>query len=659
MIRGGNDAAGINKDRRPNLLWIMTDQQPISTIRAYGNERVQTPNMDSIAANGVRFDNFYIVGFPCSPSRASFLTGLLPHAHGVFTNNIPLDDKMVCLGDILKVHGYSTAYIGKWHLSGYMYRGIKGRKPFDGLWRYKVIPDPEEGVRLEKVPGGTGEDEPVHGFTDRWVGGWRHFKEYLTRVGLGELVERHPGLGNHNMLPSAPEGKHMYSKLPQEHHEAAFLSREAAQFIREHADGSRPFCVVLSIYGPHLPVAPPKPWDEMYDPKEVPLPSNFHDELIGKPRSQRLNKLCYRLPTWKEEQFRDYIARYWGYVSYIDHQIGEVLRTLEETGRMQDTIVLFTSDHGDMVGAHGMIFKLRCGYDELMRVPFMIRYDGTLPRGVVCEALVSSVDVLPSLLELMGIPAPSGLQGRSFIPLLRGKRERIHDAVFTEILSTIIVRTDRWKFCLNWRPRDLDELYDLRNDPGEMHNLAYEPEYAGVIEDMRRMIAEWLEETDHPFGELIMKAAAKRVEYYDVWPEVTDFKHLGDDRFSIGWVWHVEDELPRDLKYWTFVHFTNRRYGRDGDIAFRVVKWPNMPTTEWRKGSTVKMGPFEVQVPEHCGDGEYAVRVGLYNPDVHKGLQLMRGPSNYVEVGKLTIRRTEEGVRKMKFEPLEPRSPSP
>ena len=349
---------------RPNILVIITDQQPFTTIGAYGNPLVKTPNIDRLAREGMRFEEYHIAAFACCPSRACYWTGLWSHHHGVITNEIVLRDDIPTLGSIARAAGYQAAFVGKWHLGGNMY--VRSEKD---QWSLRRIENPDDYVFDNHGPWPGGEDEPQGGFLDKWVGGWRQYHEYLRRVGLGELGM----IGCHNMAPSGPEGQHIYSRVPAAHHR--WPSWPARPRSSSAASGTaKPFCLVLSIYGPHHPVAPPKPWDTMYDPRSVPLPENFHDDLSGKPLAQQNDAVCRRAGHWSEAQFRDYIARYWGYCSYIDNQVGRVLKALGDEKILDQTIVVYTTDHGDMLSAHGFVFKFGSGYDELMRVPLVIRY---------------------------------------------------------------------------------------------------------------------------------------------------------------------------------------------------------------------------------------------------------------------------------------------
>ena len=275
---GGAVAAGMlapwaaAQAKRPNLLFIMTDQHPFGAIGAYGTAGVKTPNIDRIAAEGVRFDRFYIAAFPCSPSRASFLTGRHAHNHGVVTNDVILSDAVPSLGAALKRAGYHTGYVGKWHLTGQMYRGRTGA-PMNNEWYYERVPS-ADGFRFERKPGGTGEDVPQHGF-DYWVGGWTHYHDYLRQAGLEKFAEQK--IGNHSIAASGPEGTHIYSEVPEDHHMSAFLAGNAVKFLEEQHGQDAPFGLVLSFYGPHLPVAPPRPWDTLYGLAEASLPASYPD----------------------------------------------------------------------------------------------------------------------------------------------------------------------------------------------------------------------------------------------------------------------------------------------------------------------------------------------------------------------------------------------
>jgi len=490
------------KDQPMNVVFIMTDQQPKSTLGCFGNPLNPTPNLDRLARTGMRFSNFYISAFPCSPSRASMLTGLYPQKHGVITNNVILEDKIPSLGFIMQDSGRNTGYFGKSHLKGHMYRNMPWREPFNGSWYWKRRPDERE-YKFEQAEGGYGEDHPQLGF-ETWAGGWKDYHDYLRNVGLGDLLNERPIPGNHNDLPSAGRGEHRYSLLPEEHHMASFFAQKAKQYIRSQHEKNQSFSMVLSFYGPHLPVAPPKPWDKKYSLDQCPLPPNHRDSLEGKPIEQKNNLVCYMAPNWEETQFRDYIRRYYGYCAYIDHQIGRVLDSLTEYGLDNNTIVIFTSDHGDMIAAHGFIYKMdTCCYQELANVPFIIRVPGVTKPGTVSKSLVEGVDILPTLIDLLGLPEVSGVQGKSFRKVLASPEIPIRDRVFIHWNGPSFINYDgRWKYALHPRS-ETDELYNLKEDPGEMKNLAADSRFKDLLKKKRQEIYLRLQETGYPYAGII------------------------------------------------------------------------------------------------------------------------------------------------------------
>ncbi len=653
---GAVRAQPADAERRMNVLYIMTDQQPFNCVGANGNAIIQTPNLDALAARGCNFSRFYIGAFPCSPSRASQLSGRYPHNHGVLQNDVLFDADVPCLGDICTDAGYDTGYFGKWHLGGNMYREREDKraKGLGGNWYYERS-ETEAGYRFKPVPGGVGEDEAQHGFAT-WKGGWKHYHEYLHAVGLGEFQEKNPWVGNHNDAPSGPEGTHMYSKLPEEHHMASFFAQETETFVRSHAQSDRPWCAVLSFFGPHLPVAPPKPWDEMYSLDQVELPANHRDALEGKPIRQRGASRNYMLGKWKDDQFKDYIRRYWGYCSYIDQQIGRVFTALQETGQWDSTIVVFTSDHGDMVAAHGMIFKLgACGYEELYHVPALVHIPGVTRPGSRSDALVSGVDLLPTIVEGCGMPVPEDIDGKSCVPVLKGETATHRDIIFSDCSnSSIVCRDDQYKFVLNWKSRDLDELYDLRADPGEMQNLAYEPGHEKTAERLCAACVQWARDANHKYAGLIAQQAAKKPEtrILEIAATAEQFKYLGGRQFEMAIRWKVDKDVEAEGKHWAFTQFLNKRYATDGSIAFRFTPYPETPVTEWKAGQEHLIGPVKVTVPDHAGPGRYEVRTGLWDPKTHKGPgMILGGLGNAMSIGHLVIETKDGTITDIRYEP--------
>lgn len=504
----------------------MTDQQPISCVGAYGNDQIKTPHLDALAGEGQLLKNFYIAAFPCSPSRASILTGRYLHNHNVFTNNVILDPTIPSLGTVLSEEGYRTGYFGKAHLGGYMYVGRTGGDGVDYLhlpgeakdpvgdeikdyWHHKRI-ETASGWNTQRRDGGYGEDEPQLGFTE-WKGGWKDYKDWLVSKGRRDFAEI---AGNHDDLQSAPEGEHMYSLLGEEYHMATYFTNETESFIKRNTNDNEPWAAVLSYFGPHLPVAPPQPWDDMYPLEEIPLPANFEDDLNDKPQAQRKANLQYVLGQWNHDQYKDYIRRYWGYSSFIDQQIGRIFQLLKETNQWENTVVIFTTDHGDMAGGHGMIYKLGSNaYEELFHVPAILRIPNLGHKGREIEALSSAIDVLPTILNAVNIDIPKGIDGQDLSPQLSGSVKDSKSEVFAEIHfpgrdgKVIMCRGEQFKYVYHWMSEDVDELYDLENDPGELENLYGSESHKEVVKEMQQKIIDWSKDTGHQYAKLIGQKA--------------------------------------------------------------------------------------------------------------------------------------------------------
>ncbi len=504
--------------QKPNILFIMTDQHPVSCVGAYGNPVIKTPNLDQLASTGFLLENFYIAAFACSPSRASILTGRYLHHHNVFSNNVKLDPKIPVMGSILKDAGYRTGYFGKAHLNGNMYVGRSTYAGTDYMHPPGSPKDPlgdeivdywyferretVKGWIPEKRPGGLGEDSSQMGF-DTWRGGWRQYKDWLVDQGRMDLAHH---AGNHDVFQSAEEGNHMYSMLGEDLHMATYFTNEVNTFIAEKPHQEVPWAAVLSYFGPHLPVAPPQPWDTMYSMDQIELPDNLYDYLEGKPSTQKLTNLQYVLGQWDESQYKDYIRRYWGYSSFIDQQIGRVFQLLQNTNQWENTIVVFTTDHGDMVGSHGMIYKLGSNaYEELFHVPAILRIPSLGTANHSIEQLSSSIDLLPTILDAARISIPNGVDGKSLLPLLSGKSAEHRSQIFSEIHpmganKIIMCRKGDYKFVYHWGSEEVDELYDLKNDPGELDNLMLDEDYRALAQELSQDILHWADSTNHRYA---------------------------------------------------------------------------------------------------------------------------------------------------------------
>ncbi len=486
--------------RRPNLLFIYTDQQAISSLGCYGNPAIATPNLDRLAERSVVFQNCYVTQPLCTPSRGSLLCGLYPHSAGLFTNNIPLSLETPCLPEIGDLRAYHTCHNGKWHLGDEIF--------------------------------------PQHGFQE-WVGTedlyrryWRPWRDQGARSPYFYfLIES--GFQPDTKFPdgSPAYGREYSCHLPEAYSKPAFQAREACRYIRDHAH--EPFVLYVNTLEPHQPYFGSR--DDQYPPASVLLPPNYD---MPPTEDQPLRQRLLAVGRWEtdidsgpivtEQDWRQLIARYWGNVSLVDTHVGRILDTLHDCGLDDDTIIVFTSDHGDMMGSHKMAGKCTM-FEESAKVPFMLRVPGDLEGGRRIADPVSQIDVLPTLLELMGQPIPSHLEGHSWVPFLRGQGGLVERNVFIEwngpengivggpglghnspdcwkrmateeqIVAAItdpvrtIVTPEGYKY--TWSTIGEDELYDLNTDPGETVNLAVRDSHRETVRALRDKIANWQSRT--------------------------------------------------------------------------------------------------------------------------------------------------------------------
>ena len=440
---------------RPNILIFMTDQQQGATLDL--GHPCRTPHLDRFAAEGIRFSRAYTPTALCAPARASFMTSLYPTRHGMLNNpHVAQAIRKGLAGDFphfserLKEAGYRMSYCGKWHVSE------------------------------EKSPRDHGWEEADAATQNRLWGGWPGGKVPASQ---GYWLKR-PGYDPYLLYGTPDCG-------PEEFTEHAW-TQYAIGRLGELAKGTEPWCLYLGIHGPHDPYVAPPEFVRAYDPAKVPRPASFHDPMSDKPAVYRR----WRHEVWGElewEQYAGAIAHYWAYVSFIDDLFGQVLAALEAAGRANDTLVLFTSDHGDMMGGHGLLFKGVPAFEECYRIPMLARLPGVIPAGTTCGEFVSLIDVGPTLIELGGGRPFEESHGRSAFQLLQGNHQVDWPQEFlgqfhgTELLySQRILTTKRYKYVFNGF--DFDELYDLEADPHEMRNLYSSSEHRHVLEDMIRRL---------------------------------------------------------------------------------------------------------------------------------------------------------------------------
>ena len=447
-----------------NILIIMPDQLRADSLGCAGNKVIKTPNIDRIAREGVLFSNAYTVSPICMPARASFVSGLYPHNHTMWTNagSLPPDDETFF--HHLQRKGYFVAYIGKSHF--YPHRAGDHLKNHEDYMRARGI----DYVHETTGPWATVRTDSY--MTDHWreKGLLSVFREdYLKRRDFGPFA----------LWPSP---------MPTDEFLDSYIGRKAVEFI-EGYDGSKPFCLFVGFGGPHEPWDPPGEYAEMYDPDEVPppIPPERAREWTPPYAAERMRKGV--LEGLTDEIARRIRASYYGKISLIDRWVGEILDALERRGWLEETMIVLWSDHGEMAGDHGRLHK-SVFYESSVRVPLIIRVPG-IEGGRVVPALVEIIDVYPTILEAVGAEPSRRCFGRSLMGLLKGEAESVRDEVLSEIHAfgcyNYMIRTERFKYAMNGEGEGF-MLFDLEEDPDEQVNLIGHPEYGDVEREMRERL---------------------------------------------------------------------------------------------------------------------------------------------------------------------------
>jgi len=436
----GSLTATIADNPHPNVLVILTDDQRWDAMGCAGHPVLKTPNLDRLASEGARFANAFVVTSLCSPSRASMLSGLYGHRHGVLNNFTEYPDTLPSYPKQLRAAGYETAYIGKWHM-------------------------------------GETNDAPRSGF-DFWMS--------------------HRGQGNYFDTEWNINGQR---QLIQGYYTTVVTEKTVQWLQRPHP---KPFLLVVGQKAPHGgPIQSEPKYEHVFDGLRIAKPANFDAWSKGKPAW-----LAESYPTWHGAggplyNYLDYdkfAKAYLATLLSVDESVGRIYETLRQTGQLDRTVIVFTSDNGFALSEHGRVDK-RTMYEESLRVPLIVRYPPLVPKAKVIEQMVLNLDLAPSLLEICGARPLHGIDGRSWKPLLEGKTKGWrtsflyfynYEKEFPYTPNVRGVRTDRWKYIFyphgDGSPDHYGaELYDLRADPLELNNRINDLEFLDVIEDLRQV----------------------------------------------------------------------------------------------------------------------------------------------------------------------------
>jgi arylsulfatase len=472
--------------KRPNVLLLYTDQQRWDTIGAGGNPHITTPNLDRLAREGALMANAFCNNPVCMPSRQSMLSGQYPSTLGCTTNGIEMREDVWTLPRILQSYGYTTANVGKLHFKNHAHRDHREPHPRYGF----------DTLILSDEPG-CYDDAYI-----KWVAEKEPSQVAACRVATPPAWEGVPVAGppRNTHEPYLFEG-------PEHLTHTSFVAEETIEVLRRR-NATQPFFVIAGFYAPHTPLNPPARFVDMVDMDALPLP--VFDRT---PESVPWHGLELTADHWRMIK-----AYYYALIMHVDDQVGRILRYLDESGLAGDTLVIFTADHGEHLGDHGLIQKGPPGLESCAHVPLLFRLpagaSGDGRRGARFDELIEAVDLAPTILDYCGVQAPPAFQGRSFRPLLDGDATgggyvprtsayiEFKDP-FTSSWKT--VRTHAFKYSIYTRARNADPslaataaaptgelLFDLRSDPDETRNVAADPAYADALDAMRaELVRRW------------------------------------------------------------------------------------------------------------------------------------------------------------------------
>lgn len=509
--------------KRPNFILFITDQQRADFLGCYGHPVLKTPNIDRIAERGTAFDRFYVASPVCMANRASLMTGRMPSVHGVRSNGIPLSRRNVTFVELLRAAGYDTALIGKSHLQNFVPGApiVKGPEPREGDHAAKG--ELAEALRHDLTTDAYSQEKPEHWQSiDAAVAtpfyGFDHV-ELVTSHGddLGGdyarwLLAREPNarslIGAANAIPTdyvCPQA--IRTRIPEKLYSTQWIAERAAEYLRDAGD--EPFFLMVSFPDPHHPFNPPGKYWDLYDPDDFPVPEAFRrndwtppphvaaaiaarDE--GRAELHGMNTIAVTAREAQEAQ-----ALTCGMIAFVDDAVGEILRALETSGRADDTVLIFTSDHGDHLGDHRLMLKGTEQYQSILRVPFIWAEPDAARAAPRSDALGSTIDIPATVLDRARVAPYAGIQGRSLLPVTSRKAE-VRDAAFVQFDTQrpLVpgVTPGRVHSLIDGQYRisvyhgvPWGELYNLAADPGEFVNLWNSSAHAAVKSRMLERLA--------------------------------------------------------------------------------------------------------------------------------------------------------------------------
>ena len=488
--------------KKPNILLITSDQQHWNTIGIH-NREIRTPNLDRLAREGTMFTRAYCPNPTCTPSRASIITGTYPSQHGAWTLGTKLMEDRHTVGEDFLAAGYRTALVGKAH-----FQPLRSTEEFPSLEAYPLLQDLDFWKHFHGPFYGFGHVELARNHTNEAHVG-QHYAIWMEEKGCLNWRDYFlPPTGTMDRTQT-------YTwHLPEEFHYNTWIAERTNALLEQFKERNEPFFLWSSFFDPHPEYLVPEPWASMYDPDSLTVPSvvpgehdhnppHFRMTQEDQPDFSHLYESGYEIHGYHSHLYYGYgdkrkltdydrkklVAVYYGMISMMDKYIGKILDQLDALGLADETIVVFTSDHGHFFGQHGLQAKGGFHYEDLIRVPFIVRYPGHVPAGRTCDAIQSLVDLAPTFLSFCGLPIPRSMTGVNQKDVWLGRKASARDHAICEFrheATTIHQKTyvdARYKITVYYN-QTYGELFDLEEDPGELRNRWHDPAYSALKSEL-------------------------------------------------------------------------------------------------------------------------------------------------------------------------------
>ena len=479
--------------KKPNILLITSDQHHWMAM-GYNNPEIKTPNLDRLAESGMIFNRAYCPNPTCTPTRASIITGLYPSQHGAYSLGTKLPEEVHTVGDDFHQSGYRTALIGKAH--------------FQQLYDHPLYRSIESNPLQQNLDFWREFNGPFYGF-DHVELARNHVDEFHVGQHYAIWMEE-KGFKNWRDCFWKPAGnsdpQYLKWNIPEEYHYDAWIAERTNAMLDEYAKNDDHFFLWASFLDPHPPYLVPEPWDTMYDPEKLTIPEMLPEEDFSKmpPHHQKTQQKNADYSEFhgkhgshgihchlhEKKKLAKEIAVYYGMVSLMDKYIGKILDKLEELGLRDDTLVVFTTDHGHFHGHHGLVAKGAFHYEDMVKIPFIASMPGDIPANSSNEAMLSLVDLAPTFLDYCAIDIPYSMSGISQKNVFKNKNEQVRDHVIVEnnheprdVMNCKSYIDQRYKITV-YCNKDYGEIFDLQNDPNETRNLWGEPDFQELRKEL-------------------------------------------------------------------------------------------------------------------------------------------------------------------------------